>query len=226
CGVILQIRDTYHNKSKDTQVKVVLECYRHRQYSKPNDNFTKISNGNDRVAKSVVRQTLRDNKTASRGIKGKSMPRKSKSRRPMKREETCPFWFAIVCSVNDQCWYLQYQQSEITHPYSGCLVSRRTHAGHAFVPGKFLANTVGNIDEENRKLAIELLGGEGGMGSMTAQQVAMFLSKRTGLTFTKEQVTYLCHKSAKLADGLSCKPSSADALIEYLSSRCVFFFFH
>ncbi|MGH7954928.1 MAG: hypothetical protein ACREOZ_03115, partial [Gloeomargaritales cyanobacterium] len=110
-------------------------------------------------------------------------------------------------------------QSEIIHPGNGCSVSCRTHAGHSFVPGKFLANKVGNIDEENSKLAIELFGGEGGSGNMTAQQETMLLFKRTGLAYTKEQISYLCHKSAQLAGGLNTKPSSADALIEYLSSR-------
>ncbi|MGH7974676.1 MAG: hypothetical protein ACREBR_04055 [bacterium] len=68
-------------------------------------------------------------------------------------------------------------------------------------------------------MALELYGGEGGAGIMTAQQVAMFLSKGTGLKYTNAQIQYMRHKIAKLAGDLDCQPSSADALIEYLSSR-------
>ncbi|MGH7974436.1 MAG: hypothetical protein ACREBR_02825, partial [bacterium] len=183
-GLILQVRDSNSKETKTTQTKVTVECFRHRMYSDPKEAFRKRFSSQATVADHVVRQTLRDNGASSRGSKGKSMTRKSKSRRSMKKEDCCPFWFAIVCSISNQYLYLQYQRSEIKHPGSGCLVSCRAHTGHCFLPGTLLANTTGNIDEENKKLALELYGGEGEAGIITAQQVAMFLSKRTGLKYT------------------------------------------
>ncbi|MGH7974675.1 MAG: hypothetical protein ACREBR_04050 [bacterium] len=87
-------------RTKTTQTKVTVECFRHRTYSDPKDAFRKRFSSQATVADHVVRQTLRDNGASSRGSKGKSMTRKSKSRRSMKKEDCCPFWFAIVCSIS------------------------------------------------------------------------------------------------------------------------------
>ncbi|MGH7954725.1 MAG: hypothetical protein ACREOZ_02065 [Gloeomargaritales cyanobacterium] len=80
-GLILQVTTTLRNNSKSSEAKVTLECFRHRPYSDRKDKFKKAFIGIDTIAESIVRQTLRDNGTSSRGLKGKSMSRKSKSRR-------------------------------------------------------------------------------------------------------------------------------------------------
>lgn len=66
-----------------------LESFRHRPYSDPKDTFKKVFN--DTVDGSVLRQTLRDNGTTSRGVEGKVNARKSQSRRQIKKQETYLF---------------------------------------------------------------------------------------------------------------------------------------
>jgi hypothetical protein len=138
--------------------------------------------------------------------------RATRTNRPLTKEEKCPFQFPIYWHEERKLWYIWSKNA-------GCL----KHCGHCQLLPDEVPASISELSSEDRELVNNLFN----IHAQSATTQA-FLSERTGLDFTKDQIRHLYTKYRNSTETESFDPATstpADRLLHNLESNpdCSFY---
>ena len=155
----------------------------------------------------IRKESMQDSKRrGSRGIIGKSLPKKTNTVKPMTSKEKCTFNFSV--------WIDSTGGVQLTKCGYGCL----EHCFHDKLQSSETKVRTSLTTEEDAKLIAELVDNQAGMKS-----VQSLYQQRTGRHISAAQCYFLHEKLVKNANGSKsfgeAKLSSASALLKYLEEH-------